>query len=241
MTYADARLQAGDIAKLGEMPVTERVRSAEEASGGVPGEPSGEELRGATRFALLIRPAKLICGPFEYPCVMRDVSETGLSVRLFHPLPEQQPIAVEMLSGGQYPIELVWQEGLAAGFRFLDPVDLNEILANAGPYPNRPIRLNMEIPVVLEHGSRKTQITLLNLSQQGARLSSSEYLALGQLVVLQSDCLPRLHAKVRWRNGDQYGVVFEETFKLGELSALAVRIHSSCAFLNAHGVNSSAA
>jgi hypothetical protein len=57
------------------------------------------------------------------------------------------------------------------------------------------------------------------------------------MVVLQSDCLPRIHAKVRWRKDEQYGVVFEETFKLAELSALAVRIHSSFAFLRGHGLS----
>ena len=191
--------------------------------------------RGGARFALLIRPAKLVCGRFEYPCVMRDVSEDGISVRLFHPIAEHDEWAIEMLSGDRYAIEPIWQEGLAAGFRFAQRVDLDQILANAGPYPNRPVRLTMDVPAILEHGAHKSHITLHNLSQQGARLSSIDYLALGQLVVLQSDCLPRIHAKVRWRKNEEYGVVFEETFKLAELSALAVRIHASFAFLRADG------
>jgi hypothetical protein len=97
----------------------------------------------------------------------------------------------------------------------------------------------MEIPATLEHGTSKSAVTLNNLSQQGARLTTGDYLALGQLVVLRSDCLPRIYAKVRWRKNDQYGVVFEETFKLAELSGLAVRIHSSGAFTQR--TNSSAA
>lgn len=186
--------------------------------------------RGAARFALLIRPAKLVCGRFEYPCVMRDVSEDGLSVRLFHALPGEDAYEIEMLGGERIAIERVWSEGLAVGFRFARPVDLDQILANAGPYPNRPVRLSLEIPAVVEHGASKSVVTLNNLSQQGARLVSRDFLALGQLVALHSDCLPRIYAKVRWRKHEQYGLVFEETFKLGELSALAVRIHASGAF-----------
>ena len=186
-----------------------------------------EELRGSARFALLIRPAKLVCGSFEYPCVMRDLSETGLSVRLFHPLPPHDTWAIEMLSGDRYPIVPVWQEGSAAGFRFAQTVDIDQILTNAGPYPNRPVRLNVEVAATLEHGSRKALITLTNISQQGARLRCSDYLAVGQLVALQADWLPRTYAKVRWRKNDAYGVVFEETFKLAELSRLAVRIQAS--------------
>ena len=198
---------------------------------------AGSDLRGSARFALLIRPAKVICGRFEYPCVMRDVSETGVSVRLFHPLGDHQEWAIEMLSGERLPLEPVWVEGLAAGFRFTNPVDLDQILANAGPYPNRPVRLTMNVPAIIEHAGTKSNVTLINISQQGAKLSASAYLALGQMVVLQSDCLPRIHAKVRWRKDEQYGLVFEETFKLAELSALAVRIHSSFAFLRGHAVS----
>ncbi len=188
------------------------------------------ELRGSARFALLIRPAKLVCGGYEYPCVMRDVSETGLSVRLFHPVGEHDSWAIEMLSGKRHAIAPIWSDGLAMGFRFVQPVDLDQILANAGPYPNRPVRLSVEVPAVLEYGSKRSAVTISNLSQQGARLTSTDYLALGQLVVLQGDCLPRIYAKVRWRKNDQYGLVFEETFKLAELSALAARIHAASSF-----------
>lgn len=204
----------------------------------------GVDRRSGTRFALLIRPAKLVCGRFEYPCVMRDVSEEGVSIRLFHPIPEQDGYEIEMLSGVRYPLTAVWQDGLAAGFQFAERIDLDQILANAGPYPNRPVRLNMDVPAILEHGAGKAHVTLINISQQGARLYTKDYLALGQLVVLQSDCMPRIHAKVRWRKNEQYGVVFEETFKLAELSAVAVRIHTSFAFLRGGGAvatNSSAA
>jgi hypothetical protein len=203
-----------------------------------------DDRRSDARFALLIRPAKLVCGRFEYPCVMRDVSETGLSIRLFHPVAGGAGFEIEMLGGNRYPIERIWEEGLAAGFRFAEPVDLDVILANAGPFPNRPVRLAVDISATLQHGSRKSLITLDNLSQQGAKLACADYLALGQLVVLESDCLPRIHAKVRWRKNEQYGVVFEETFKLAELSALAARIYASPAFLGdsaARATKSSAA
>jgi hypothetical protein len=213
--------------------VSEVVRAADVNAGQTPDEGGAEERR-AARFSVLIRPAKLVCGPFEYPCVMRDVSETGVSVRLFQPLPRESDIKLEMLGGDSYPLELVWEEGLAAGFRFRAPVDVQQILANAGPFANRPVRLTIDMPVVLQHGARKTSISLINISQQGARLSCSEYLALGQLVVLQSECLPRVHAKVRWRKNDEYGVVFEETFKLNELAELAARIYASAGFAGAH-------
>ena len=81
------------------------------------GDNESEDPRGAARVALLIRPAKLISGRFEYPCVMRDVSETGVSVRLFHPIGEHEAWEIEMLGGERHAVEQIWLDGLAAGFR----------------------------------------------------------------------------------------------------------------------------
>lgn len=187
---------------------------------------SGAESRGAARFGVVIRPAKLISGRFEFPCVMRDVSETGVSVRLFHPVIDQGPFALEILTGIAYPATLVWQRDLAAGFQFTVPIDIDRILANSGPFPNRPMRLAADMPAVVEYGECKHPVTIINFSQQGARLLCPEHLAIGQLVALRSDWLPRLYGKVRWRKGEQYGVVFEETFKLAELSELAMRMRA---------------
>ncbi|OYW46975.1 MAG: hypothetical protein B7Z08_05425 [Sphingomonadales bacterium 32-68-7] len=195
----------------------------------VPANPyeSGLETRRAARFGLVIRPAKLICGRFEFPCVMRDVSETGVSVRLFHPVIDKGPFALEILTGIAYPATLVWQKDLAAGFHFHGPIDIDKILANAGPYPNRPMRLNADMPAVVEFGEHRIDATVINFSQQGARLRCPERLAIGQLVALRSDWLPRLYGKVRWRKDEQYGIVFEETFKLAELSELATRMQAA--------------
>ena len=41
----------------------------------------GADQRAAPRFTLLIRAAKLVSAQGEFVCVIRDVSETGVSVR----------------------------------------------------------------------------------------------------------------------------------------------------------------
>lgn len=51
-----------------------------------------QDHRAAPRFTLLLRMAKLVCGPAEFLCIVRDVSETGASVKLFHPLPAGAPL-----------------------------------------------------------------------------------------------------------------------------------------------------
>ena len=43
--------------------------------------------RGAARVTLLIRAAKIVHPGGEFLCVVHTVSETGVRLRLFHPLP----------------------------------------------------------------------------------------------------------------------------------------------------------
>ena len=47
------------------------------------GPASGAEARGAERYTVLLRTAKLIAGGAEYLCVLRDISATGVKLRLF--------------------------------------------------------------------------------------------------------------------------------------------------------------
>ena len=72
-----------------------------EVSGG------GDEQRGAQRFTLLIRAAKLVTSKGEFICVIRDVSTTGVSVKLFHQVPDEDEMALELQSGDLYKINSI--------------------------------------------------------------------------------------------------------------------------------------
>ncbi|WP_324761533.1 PilZ domain-containing protein [Porphyrobacter sp. TH134] len=73
-----------------------------------PGTPESDQ-RAAPRFTLLIRAAKLVSAQGEFVCVIRDVSETGVSVRLFHALPGCKDFALHMPAGAVYEITAMWQ------------------------------------------------------------------------------------------------------------------------------------
>ena len=101
----------------------------------------GSEQRAAPRFTLLIRAAKLVCAAGEFVCVIRDVSETGVSVRLFHKLPALDDFELHMPAGAVYTITKVWQRGHEAGFRFATAVSVESLINEAGHYPKRGLRL----------------------------------------------------------------------------------------------------
>jgi len=177
--------------------------------------------RHAPRFALLIRAAKLTCDEAEFLCVVRDASEAGVSVRLFHPLPPRAELTLEMPNGDRYPLQRVWEDEDSAGFRFREPAELDRIIEGPSRFPRRPVRVRLEVPCFLMLGSRRVRATIGNLSQQGALIRTQEYLSLVQRIRVEVEGLPEITAKVCWRQPDCYGLSFEGTFQFAELAALA--------------------
>ena len=190
----------------------------------------GAEQRAAPRVTLLIRAAKLVSGQGEFVCVIRDVSETGVSVRLFHALPGCRDFALHMPGGANYEIARVWERGNEAGFTFAQPVAVEQMVNEASDYPKRGLRLGLCFPVLVYTLRGGFEALVENLSQQGARLTCDELLAIDQtvrLVLPDGSAKPReVRAKVRWRRDRQYGVVFDDTFTLGEFARLAAQLQA---------------
>lgn len=195
-------------------------------------EPSatGEELRAAPRFTLLIRAAKLVSAQGEFVCVIRDVSETGVSVRLFHALPSCQEFELHMPAGTVYEINRVWQRDNEAGFTFAQSVEVPQLINEAGDYPKRGLRLGLCFPVRLTTLTQRCEGVVENLSQQGARISCDCLLAIDQTVRIEAPGvagqLREVRAKIRWRRDRHYGVVFDDTFTLGDFARLAARLQA---------------
>jgi len=181
----------------------------------------GADQRAAPRFTLLIRAAKLTCNKGEFLCVVRDASESGVSVRLFHPLPPHCELTLEMANGDCHRLERVWEEADKAGFRFRDDVDIERIVESPSKYGKRAVRVNLELPVEIHIGGRVIDARLHNISQQGALITSREHLSIEQRLRMQAKGLPAIDAKVRWRRETEYGLIFEDTFQFGDLARIA--------------------
>ncbi len=190
----------------------------------------GAEQRAAPRFTLLIRAAKLVSAQGEFVCVIRDVSESGVSVRLFHTLPACSSFALHMPAGAVYEIGPVWQRDNEAGFSFVEPVEVERLINESREYPKRGLRLGLCFPVMVNTLGMIFEAVVENLSQQGARLTCDRLLAIDQTVRLElpdTEGKPReVRAKVRWRRDLHYGVVFDDTFTLGDFARLAARLQA---------------
>lgn len=179
------------------------------------------ELRSAKRYTPLIRTAKISGASGEFLCVVSDISATGVSVRLFHPLPRDGVLTLEMPNGEELPIEPVWERDGRAGFSFAAPIDLSRALAGHGKWPKRPIRLNLDMPATLAGLTGRFDATIKNISLQGAQVECGARLAIDQRLRLSSKVLPEIVTKVRWRNGRYYGLIFDTTFQFADLARMA--------------------
>ncbi len=203
----------------------------EESIAGVLGtQQDPSQQRASTRFTLLIRAAKIVSSQGEFVGVVRDVSETGVCVRFFHNPPFGEPLELHMPHGEMFPIEQAWSRGSEAGYRFAKPTTVSQLVSGPNTYPQRPLRLGLVFPIQIRTLTQKSTGLIENVSQQGARFETSDRFAIDQSVTL--DCLEEgvrlkdVRAKIRWRRGDQYGAVFDDTFSLKDFARFAA--HMQC-------------
>lgn len=191
--------------------------------------PGGEDQRVSARLNLLIRPAKLVGAEGEFLCVLRDVSNGGCKVRLFHPLPLRGGMKLELGNGDRYEVERVWERDEHAGLRFLSPVPPEYVINEDGPYRKRPVRLRLQLDALIVAGRDTAPAVLRDLSQQGARLDCESRLAVDQQVRLEVAGIRPIVAKVRWRREGAIGLVFEQTFRLDELARIVAALQAPAA------------
>ena len=181
-------------------------------------EPTIEEMREAPRFSLVMRTAKLLCETGEYVCVVRDISATGTRLRLFHEVPPDTHLYIELANGRRYAMERVWQEGDHAGYRFASPIVVSEFVEETSAHPRRPLRLSVQRSSLVTAGNRDLSAMLVNISQQGACIELSREIAVGQQVRLESPGLPLRFGHVCWRKKYAHGLVFQQSIRLDDLA-----------------------
>ena len=191
------------------------------APGPATGLPDVAEQRTSARYTPMIRTAKITGRSGEFLCVVSDISTTGVSVRLFHPLPHETALKLEMPNGDSLPLELVWEKDGRAGFRFAKEVDLGRVLQGHSQWPKRPIRLNLDMPAKLTGLTGRFEAKIKNISLQGAQIECDDRLAIDQRLRLSSAVLPEIVTKVRWRKGNVYGLIFDDTFQFADLARIA--------------------
>ena len=149
---------------------------------GMPDFSASDRRSGKSRLSLLIRTAKIVTDLGEFLCIVRDMSDGGVRLRFFHPLPDAGTIRLVLANGDAIPIEKAWESGGHAGFRFAGKVDVQAFIAEAGRFPKRPLRIEAEFPGTVTVDGLPSRATVLNISRQGARIECAHALSLGPQV-----------------------------------------------------------
>lgn len=179
----------------------------------------------STRYLRLIRPAKLLMDGRDLLCVVRDISNGGLQLQLFHELPEHDEIAIEFDSAHRYPLREVWKSGGRMGCAFLQHVDIKPILSSEGlEHPKRQPRLQVDHDAHLFSDGKKVPVIVRDISQRGVALDCPAWLMIDELVRLESKAIPPVYAKVRWRSPPRYGLVLEQTFGMASLAKICLQM-----------------
>ena len=186
----------------------------------------GAERRQATRYTSLIRSAKLVYPKGEFVCVIRDVSETGISLRSFHALPAEESAELVLQNGRRYGLDKVRMQDLGASFTFAETVDVEDLIVETGRFPKRQLRLELSVPTTISTVTQHFSGEIRNLSQQGALLECGALFALEQPIRVEAPMLPKVRAKVRWRREKSYGLAFDTHFSLREFALLAAKLQS---------------
>lgn len=200
----------------------EGFAQAARLTAGRPVQEDSSELRAAPRIALMLRVGKLCLPNGEFLCVVRDASESGLKVKLFHELEPHTTCELELGTGDRYALEFVWAADGHAGYRFTaGAIDLQALIDEATPFPRRQLRLRLDRPIALSIGNEMHPAQLRDISQHGVLVDFHERLPLGCAIRLEAPGFPVLDGRVRWRLSRAHGIVLQRSFRLDELAALA--------------------
>lgn len=180
--------------------------------------------RDTPRSSLMLRVAKVVCQSGEYPCLLRDVSETGVGLRFFHKVPPEPRIILEQANGRTYPIERVWGRGHEAGYRLACEIDVAEFIAEPSAFPDRAIRLRIDRAAVVSVDGRECRARLIDLSCSGAKLAADSEWHAGAFVRLAIEGFPLRFGHVNWRKDLAHGVNFQGTMALDEFARHALAL-----------------
>ena len=144
-------------------------------------------------------------------CLIRNISAGGLTAHVYSAVSIGAAATFEFASGCVVTGSVLWQRDSLVGIQFDQRVDVRSILARGGdaaaPEPRAP-RVELDIKARARLGATYVGVSLINISQGGAKLRVANTVPEGQKLVLLVDGLPPLAGRVRWVRESDVGVAF---------------------------------
>lgn len=194
---------------LDEQPVEMTVYSLGKAP------PCSPERRTGERHLSLLRVGSLKIGDRAELCLIKNISDGGMLVRAYCPVPEGQRLSVELKQGEPIVGVARWVKDGFAGIEFDEPIDVLELLSLTadGPRPRMP-RVEISCVGSIREGAIAHRCRAVNISQGGVKLETQAAIDVGARVTLSLFGLQPCDGSVRWRDGECYGITFNRVLPL---------------------------
>lgn len=180
--------------------------------------PGRPDRRSGERFLSLLRVGALeVCGRREL-CLIRNISTGGMMIRPYSSIEVGTRLAVELKQGDTVNGVAHWAENGLIGIAFDTPIDLVALLTTSGegPHPRMP-RIELDCIAWVREDADVHRSRTTNISQGGICVRTSDKLRIGAHVIVSLGGLPPTAGTVKWKDGDGYGIGFNDVLKVGEL------------------------
>lgn len=181
--------------------------------------------RAGVRQRLMMRVAKLRCRTGEYACILQDVSEMGVRLRMLHEHTPDDHMFLELGDETLYAIERRWIDGDEAGFLFSSKVEVGEFMKESKAPKRRPVRLRIQHSAQIISAGERGHAMLVNLSAQGACIEAGRRLPVGTALRLEiAGGLASRYAHVAWRKDYRHGLAFQDALPFQQFAELALAL-----------------
>lgn len=174
---------------------------------------TSEEHRRSDRQVVTVRwVAKMTGEKGQELCLIRNISTGGVMANIYSTHEVGERISLEIRSGQQLQGEIVWMRDGCVGIRFLESVNVDEMLKSASVDRNglrtRPPRIEVYGQANIKIGDRTYSVDLCDLSQGGVKVTLPEPIAAGNEVVVSIGGLEDRKSLIRWQKNGRAGLSF---------------------------------
>lgn len=182
--------------------------------------PAPPERRDGDRYLTLFRVGAMTIDGRRELCLIKNISEGGMTIRPYCELAEGTRLTVELKTGFSVTCSVHWVREGSVGVAFDAPVDVIEILSKAedGPRPRMP-RIEVDCFATIRDGAAVHRVRVQDVSQGGIKVETPLVIDKGTDLVVSLPDLEPQPAAVRWHDSGYLGITFNRLLPLPELVA----------------------
>lgn len=155
-------------------------------------------------------------------CVLRNVSQSGLQVKLYDAVPPGEHVLIRVGDCDPLLGEVIWVRDRNAGIQLESPLSAASLLRireHLDARRRRSIpRVCIDARAIVRSCGRTIRVRVHNISSVGAKVSAVRCLPGGAQLKISLPDLPELQAYVCWSEGGTFGIRFDKPISLGALA-----------------------